>query len=447
MSLPMSSNYVIEGHEVGKSYRIVGGTLDRVRQLFFENARQAAQKIHALNNVSFKIEKGDAVALVGVNGSGKSTLLHLICNTLKPTHGKIIRHGKIAALLELGTGFDPEFTGLENGCLNATFHGMTKEQLDQKLQQILDFADIGEFIHQPLKTYSSGMVLRLAFAIIANVDADILVIDEALAVGDVIFTQKCMRFIRDFKKHGTLLFVSHDMPTVQSLCNKAIWLDKGVLRMAGSVREVAQAYLHHSLQKIAGEEHTLSSLSLESGQEIGSLESNVLSAHSGASITQNLGAAKGWNTGGALIQEVSFINVDNPGQKYLEGGENILLRIKGCAHEPLKSPILGFLLRDRLGQDLCGANTYQLENEIPILAPTNSTLEAEFRFKMPYLPNGQYAVACSIADGNLDENVQHHFLHDALIITVFSSKVRWGLMGIPFDGINLRLIDGSAKVS
>jgi lipopolysaccharide transport system ATP-binding protein len=439
----MSSNYVIEGQEVAKSYRVVGGTIDRVRQLFSKKARQAAQQIHALKSVSFTIEKGDAVALVGVNGSGKSTLLHLICNTLKPTHGKIIRHGKIAALLELGTGFDPEFTGLENVRLNATFHGLTKEQLDQKLQQILDFADIGEFIHQPLKTYSSGMVLRLAFATIAHVDADILVIDEALAVGDAIFSQKCMRFIRDFKKHGTLLFVSHDMAAVQSLCNKAIWLDKGSLLMAGPVKEITEAYLHYSLQKIAGEERTLSAVAGDRSPEVG----GNARTEEGAFIIENIAKAQGWNTGAAKIESVSLINADFPEKQYFQGGENVLLRITGKAVETLKSPILGFLLRDRLGQDLFGTNTYEISKENPVLTPAGAGLEAEFRFKMPYLPNGQYAVACSIADGNLQENVQHHFLHDALIITVSSSANRWGLVGIPFDGINLRLIDGGTRVS
>jgi len=343
----------------------------------------------------------------------------------------------------LGTGFDPEFTGLENVRLNATFHGLTKEQLDQKLQQILDFADIGEFIHQPLKTYSSGMVLRLAFATIAHVDADILVIDEALAVGDAIFSQKCMRFIRDFKKHGTLLFVSHDMAAVQSLCNKAIWLDKGSLLMAGPVKEITEAYLHYSLQKIAGEERTLSAVPGDRSVE---LDSGSV-AEEGAFIIENIAKAQGWNTGAAKIESVSLVNADSPEKQYFQGGENILLRITGKAVETIKSPILGFLLRDRLGQDLFGTNTYEISKENPVLTPAGGGLEAEFRFKMPYLPNGQYAVACSIADGNLQENVQHHFLHDALIITVSSSENRWGLVGIPFDGINLRLIDGGTRVS
>ena len=439
----MSSNYVIQGVDVGKSYRVVGSSLDRAKQLVSKGARDRAPKIHALQNVNFAIEKGDAVALVGVNGSGKSTLLHLICNTLKPTHGKIIRHGKIAALLELGTGFDPEFTGLENVRMNATFHGLSKEQLDQKLQQILDFAAIGDFIHQPLKTYSSGMVLRLAFATIAHVDADILVIDEALAVGDAIFTQKCMRFIRDFKKHGTLLFVSHDMAAVQSLCNKAIWLDKGSLMMAGPVKEVTEAYLHYSLQKIAGEEATFNAVSGDRSQELG----NAALGASGTLVHENVEKAQGWNTGAARILEVTLINVAEPDKKYFQGGESVALRIRGMAIQALKSPILGFLLRDRLGQDLFGGNTYEISKEKPVITPEGGALEAEFRFKMPYLPNGQYAVACSIADGNLDENIQHHFLHDALIITVSSSAVRWGLVGIPFDGINLRLIDGKAGVS
>jgi lipopolysaccharide transport system ATP-binding protein len=258
------------------------------------------------------------------------------------------------------------------------------------------------------------MVVRLAFAVIAHVDAEILIIDEALAVGDAIFTQKCMRFIRDFKQHGTLLFVSHDMAAVQNLCDRAVWLDAGRVQQIGPAKDVAESYLQYALQQVAGDEVVLQSLPPDT-------------------------ETKGWETGVAKIKSVTLINRDHPTQTFFEGGERVSMRIEVQATQALDQPIIGFLLRDRLGQDLFGENTLridQLENSItPILAGESAT--AVFDFTLPYLPNGQYAVACSIADGDLHDNTQHHFIHDALIVTVSSSQARWGLVGIACEQIRL----------
>src|SRR5690606_19342135 len=177
------------------------------------------------------------------NGSGKSTLLQLICGTLTPTAGDIQVNGRVAALLELGAGFNPEFTGRENAYLNGTILGLSREQIEARLDDIFAFADIGELVAQPVKTYSSGMYVRLAFAVIAHVDADILIIDEALAVGDALFTQKCMRFLRKFRETGTILFVSHDSHAVTNLCQQAVWLQQGRIMEQGSAKEVSEAYL------------------------------------------------------------------------------------------------------------------------------------------------------------------------------------------------------------
>jgi lipopolysaccharide transport system ATP-binding protein len=168
--------------------------------------------------VSLEVRRGETLGIIGRNGSGKSTLLQMICGTLTPTEGSVQTHGTVAALLELGSGFNPEFTGIENVYLNALLHGLSREQTEERLEDIQAFADIGEFIHQPVRTYSSGMLVRLAFAVIAHVDASVLIVDEALSVGDAVFGQRCMRFIRRFKEAGTLLFVSHDMNAVSSLC-------------------------------------------------------------------------------------------------------------------------------------------------------------------------------------------------------------------------------------
>jgi lipopolysaccharide transport system ATP-binding protein len=278
---------------------------------------------------------------------------------------------------------------------------------------MLAFADIGEFIHQPVKTYSTGMVVRLAFAVIAHVDADILIVDEALAVGDAVFTQKCMRFIRAFKEHGTLLFVSHDMAAVQNLCDRAVWLDSGRIQQIGPAKDVAESYLQYALQQVAGDEVVLHTLPPET-------------------------ETKGWETGFARITDVRLVNLSHPEREFFEGGELVSLRISIQATQTLARPIIGFLLRDRLGQDLFGENTLRITqegNETAIQAGQNAT--ATFDFALPLLPNGQYAVACSIADGNLHENIQHHFIHDALIVTISSKQARWGIVGIACSQIRL----------
>ena len=217
---------------LGKVYQIYDRPEDRLKFSIISRLRGLAglqsksyyRKFWALRNVSLKVKKGETFGIIGCNGSGKSTLLQIICGTLPPTHGKVDISGRVAALLELGSGFNPEFTGRENVYLYASILGLTKEEINARYNDILLFADIGSFIDQPVKTYSSGMVVRLAFAVVAHVDADILVIDEALSVGDVFFTQKCMRFLRDFKKTKTLIFVSHDTGAVLNLCDRAILL-------------------------------------------------------------------------------------------------------------------------------------------------------------------------------------------------------------------------------
>ncbi|MGT2491509.1 ABC transporter ATP-binding protein [Cupriavidus basilensis] len=201
--------------------------------------------------MSFDVQQGETVAIIGQNGSGKSTLLQLVCGTLFPTLGEVSVNGRIAALLELGAGFNPEFTGEENVYLSGLLYGIEEGELAKRFDSIVAFAEIGDFINQPVKTYSSGMYVRLAFVIAAHVDADVLVVDEALSVGDVRFTQKCMRFLREFQKTGTLLFVSHDVGAVTSLCSRAIWLDHGVLKMDGNAKETVEAYLaeQHALDR------------------------------------------------------------------------------------------------------------------------------------------------------------------------------------------------------
>lgn len=428
---------VIQIDQASKIFRVYAQPFDRIKQLLLGWRQSYYQEYTALRSINLAIQSGESVALIGRNGSGKSTLLQLICQILQPTTGRIILQGRIAALLELGSGFNPEFTGRENVFLNAAIYGLSKSQIRSRIERILAFADIGEFIDQPIKTYSSGMQLRLAFAVIAHVDADILIVDEALAVGDAVFTQKCMRFIREFSQNKTLLFVSHDPALVQNLCTRAIWLEGGTVKEDGNARDVCRLYLLSNLQKIYGNMAMLREL--KGKQQLSTDLELQITINEGASLVQNnILKSSGWTTEMARIVDIQVLNHTGEALHMLEGGEEVCLNITAYASKALEQPILGFMVRDRLGQDLFGENTLAITDIQPAqkIKP-GDFITASFGFRMPMLPNGEYAVTVSVADGEIDNNIQHEYLHEAMIFVVQSEKVRWGLVGIEFGEVTL----------
>lgn len=446
----MSSNDIaIRVTNLSKCYEIYDTPRDRLKQFVMPRVRRIAGKAHkqyfrefwALKDVSFEIKKGETIGIIGRNGSGKSTLLQMICGTLNPTNGSIETYGRVAALLELGSGFNPEFTGRENVYMNAVVLGLTKEEVDARYDAIAAFAGIGEFIEQPVKTYSSGMLVRLAFAVIAHVDADILVVDEALSVGDAVFTQKCMRFIRSFQEQGTLLFVSHDTGAVQNLCKSAIWLAQGEVQKTGASKSVAEAYLQYTLQEVYGEEQKLATVSADAEplEEESAQSPTTIAYEAKVSVQDNLASATGWQTGAAEILRVTLEHLSPGPNGVFEGGEKVQMIIEAVAHQDLFSPILGFIVKDRLGQDLFGENTLPFSASTPTSVKAGQHFKAKFDFHIPMLPNGQYVVTASVAEGDLYNNTQHHYLHDAYIINVSSSKVRWGLVGLPFERVSLEV--------
>ena len=398
-----------------------------------------------LQDINFTVNPGETVGIIGRNGAGKSTLLKMITGTISPTTGSIEKHGRVAALLELGMGFHPDFTGRQNVIMSAQLLGLSVAEIQEKMPAIEAFADIGDYFDQPVRVYSSGMYVRVAFALIAHVDADTLIIDEALAVGDAVFIQKCMRFIRQFQERGTMLFVSHDMSAVQNLCQRAIWLDGGSVRMLDSAKSVAEEYLRFTLQQVYGQGLALEksageSVDAKDPEAASDLSIEAVPDNGGVlKVIDNLAQAKGWRTGVADLLAVTLHNLSRPGISMFEGGERVRMSIRARAREALDNPIVGFLWRDRLGQDLFGENTLPFTNETSVRIPADSTFSADFEFILPMLPNGEYSVMASVGDGTLHSAVQHHFLHDALIVQVASSKVRWGLVGIPFSRIHLGL--------
>jgi lipopolysaccharide transport system ATP-binding protein len=447
MSSKQNTEYAIEVSNLGKSYQMYGRPSDRLKQMLMRGRKQYFKEFWALKGVSFQIKKGETVGIIGRNGSGKSTLLQMICGTLNPTEGEVKVNGRVAALLELGAGFNPEFTGVENVYMAASLYGLSKDDVDQRFDAIIAFADIGEHLFQPVKTYSSGMYVRLAFAVIAHVDADILVVDEALAVGDAVFTQKCMRFIRKFKENGTLLFVSHDMGSVLNLCERAVWLHGGQIRQMGRAKNISEAYLQYTLQEVYGKEAELQAIekseenrhqnTADLNTQLNDSENSDVVAfdyQSQVSVQNNLSEANGWKSGAGEILSVKLtaFEGDKDGKSLLKGGEIVKMSITAVAHESMDRPILGFLVRDKLGQDLFGENTLSFTALHPQIITEGQQFRAEFVFKLPMLPNGDYSIMTSLADGDLHNHVQHHWLHNALIMHVASSKVRYGLVGIEF---------------
>lgn len=420
-------------------HRLKQALWPRLQRLVRQAGKQYYREFWALQEMSFEVAKGQTLGVIGRNGCGKSTLLQLICGTLTPTAGSVDINGRVAALLELGSGFNPEFTGRENIYMSGAVLGLSYKDVAARFDDIVAFADIGDFIEQPVKTYSSGMYVRLAFAVIVHADADILVIDEALSVGDAVFTQKCMRFLRRFKETGTVLFVSHDAAAIVNLCSQAIWLDAGKVRMHGSALEVDKAYSMHCAQLVAGESETLAPLKDADASRAVTAPAPVVDNDVRVDFFDNIVHSDGWSTGAAEILKTEMRGADGRSCNVFSGGERVVLSIRAVAKTRLRSPIIGFLLKDRLGQSLFGQHTFENGIAVPA-AEVNDVLEAKFQFLLPMLPNGEYSMTVSIADGDLVEHQQHHWLHDAILITVTSSRLRHGLIGIPFESTTLRVL-------
>lgn len=446
----MFSDPVIKVEGLSKCFSIFAQPADRLKQFILPRIQRLAgmqpkryfEDFWALKDINFQVERGETVGIIGRNGSGKSTLLQLICGTLTPSSGHTDTRGRIAALLELGSGFNPEFTGRDNVYLNASVLGLSRKQVDERYQDIINFADIGDFVDQPVKTYSSGMMVRLAFAVIAHVDADILIIDEALAVGDAVFTQKCMRWLRNFQKNGTILFVSHDTGSVLNLCDRAIWLKDGVIEQKGSAKEVVESYMEYTSQKISGDAIRQQKLERKNEALTASQADKKLFDYKGhVEAKSNLENSSGWKTGAAEIISISIESLSIPDKTWFEGGERVQVVIRAVAHEALDRPILGFLFRDKLGQDLFGENTLPVTGLDPVGLVAGEHVEAKFEFVLPMLRNGTYEVMASIANGTLENHVQHHWLNDALFVQVNSSQVRWGLVGLPFHKVSMEKVD------
>lgn len=444
----MSSRQILVTSSLSKSFSSTSRAKLLLSYLGLVNTRP--KSFEALSNVSFTLDKGETVGIIGRNGAGKSTLLQIICGTLSPSSGSISVEGRVAALLELGAGFNPEFTGRENIYLNAAIYGLTRSEIDEKLDAIIEFSGIGDFVDQPVQHYSSGMFVRLAFSVIAHVDADILIIDEALAVGDALFAQKCIRFLEEFKKKGSILFVSHDSGAITRLCDRAIWLEKGHMRMIGDASEVSEAYLEYLYSQQQDVEQVSTAKTLETRGEYSAEHSWVdardelfqqSTLRNDIDILRFDENGKAFGSGAATIADVLFRNTAGQAVSWVVGGSQTSLEVVIHPETDIDNLIVGFLVKNRQGQVLFGENNCVFDQDTPLCVKAGKHYRTRFTFIMPYLPEGDYVISVGVASGTQLEHVQHCWRHDALVFSVTGSHVVHGLFGVPVAACETTPID------
>jgi len=431
----MNENIAIKVTNLSKHYKLYNNHIDRFKEALNPFNKTYHTVYKALDNIDFEIKKGEAVGIIGRNGAGKSTLLKIITGVLTQTRGEVQVNGRIASLLELGAGFNPELTGYENIYFNASLLGLSDDEIESKIDSILSFADIGEYIYQPVKTYSSGMFVRLAFAVISHVDADILIIDEALAVGDALFVQKCMSFIRNFIKNKTLLFVSHDNSAVIDLCHKAIYLKNGSIKKEGVAKDVCKEYVYDTLETSYGNSINLSKES-KSTNDKNSLK-NTNDPNNKIIIKTNLEDTDSLKSGFGEIEIFNINHVESKATHIFQAGDEVILKIVANVSKEIKNPILGFIVKDSLGRELFGENTYEKIKDNDYYVYPNEKLYATFRFNLPMLQNGEYVIMASLASGDPYNHVHHHYVHEGIILNVLHEKLVFGIMSIAFHEVKL----------
>jgi lipopolysaccharide transport system ATP-binding protein len=441
---------LIAVRNLSKTYEVYRTPVDRLRQILFgRSGKNYFSPFIALQDISFDVDRGKSLGVIGRNGAGKSTLLQIITGTLVPTSGEVKTKGTIAAILELGAGFNPEFSGRDNILLYCNLLKMDSNLIKARFSEIVEFSELAAFIDQPVKNYSSGMVARLAFSVIAHLDADVLIIDEALSVGDAAFSQKCMRFFREFKKQGSIFFVSHDIAAVRSLCDEVIWIDGGKIVSRGDPASVCDAYL----ASIYASPDSADLDSSEADFEVGltDLQDIMLdelvdhtSTFSGAPAARFDGFiierfsfqsdASSFGEGGAKIVS-AFLMLGKRKLRYANGGDIVSLMIEVCAERTLHSPIVGFFVKDRLGQPLFGANTYSTYKDRRIKILNGEKFWTRFVFRMPTLLVGDYSITIAVAEGTLESHVQLQWVHDAVLFEVIESSLDGVLVGIPMEQV------------
>lgn len=397
----MSSKFSIKVEQLSKCYQLYDKPQDRLKQMLLSRSKKYYREFWALRDVSFEIAPGETVGIIGRNGSGKSSLLQMICGTLSPTSGTVTTHGRLAALLELGAGFNTEFTGRENVLLNAAILGFPQEQMLDRMGEILAFSELGDFLDQPVKTYSSGMYARLAFSIAIHVDPEILIVDEALAVGDARFVAKCMRRIKDIQKTGaSILFVSHDVSSVRTLCDRAIWLDKGRMLEQGDVFPVTGRYMEMMFQdddaSDEGEHEAMHAANVP-------VLENVLTELTLEDIALDSRPVTHWGSHKGLILSAAVLDASGARRDVHEWGKSMEIRISLRIPQSIDREHLSIAvsIKDLKGSDLIVSTTHDFDTR---RLPDDDNFEVSFKLINP-LVTGKYLLVAAV------ENRLHRDIH------------------------------------
>ncbi|MFZ4413694.1 MAG: ABC transporter ATP-binding protein [Bacteroidales bacterium] len=408
----MSADHIaIKVTALSKVYPLYNSPRDRLKEALHPMRKKYHKDFYALNDVSFEIKKGETIGIIGQNGSGKSTLLKIIANVLSSTSGEVKVNGKISSLLELGTGFNPELNGIENVYFYGTLMGFSKEEMENKIDDILSFADIGDFVYQPVKTYSSGMYVRLAFAAATAIDPEILIVDEALSVGDIRFQLKCFRKFEEFReKNKTIIFVSHSTADIVRLCERTIWLDKGIVRKIGNTKNIVEEYLAWMMHD-TGMLQAKNNIVTSNGK--GNQQYDLIPIRKNAIIT---------GEGGATVNYVGFFDEDFNRITSLSISKKVKIIFQLSTNVQIDNPYFAFQIINNKGLKITGSNTYILGKKLNRIN-AGSNILVSFTFVFPEIENGMYLIAIGIADGTAEKHIRHQFIADAYDFQFNSSSL------------------------
>jgi lipopolysaccharide transport system ATP-binding protein len=381
---------MIKAENLTKAFRLYHDPKDRLKEIFLR--REYSREITALKNLSFQVQAGETLGIIGENGAGKSTLLKILTGILLPTSGRVQVDGSITGLLELGTGFNHEFTGMKNIYMNGLLIGMSREEIDKKLESIIEFTELGEFIKEPIKTYSSGMLMRLAFSIAIHAEPAAFVIDEALSVGDAYFQQKCMNRIKGFREAGgSIIFVSHDLNAVKILCDRALLLSHGEAAEEGSPEKVINTYNFLLAKKSKGEEIRFD-------------ESGGMASYGNFKVK---------------ISGIELLNEAGVNSTAFFSGEKVRLKVHLKANEDVERVVVGILIRDRFGQDIFGTNTHHMKRVVSMKAWTEAMYEFDFRLN---IGPGKYTLTSAVHRDDTHVNESYHWYDNILRFEVLGPK-------------------------
>ncbi len=421
---------VIRVEHLSKKYQIYRRRGDKLREVLRLSSGPLHREFWALHDVSFEVEAGQTLGVIGQNGSGKGTLLQILAGIMRQTRGDSVVSGKVSALLELGSGFNPEFTGRENVFMNGAILGLDSRQMQQRFKAITDFAEIGAFIDQPVKTYSSGMFMRLAFAVAVNVDPDILLVDEALAVGDLIFQHRCMHRMNRLRDAGkTILLVTHDLGAVTKFCSRALLLDEGKLLADGAPDQVVQKYRALTFERERRHGGFDTEGDSTAAADVVCSQDTLPVAGSIPNVDHRFGSGEANLLGVELLDEYGKPTRD------AFGGQKVTIRISARCNAEIPQPILGYTLRDRLGVEVSACNTSYAGKSLPPGRP-GQVFTTDFRVALPQLAAGSISISPAVARGNVLKHDMCDWIDNALVFNLQCSELVYGLMKMDVDVIN-----------